>query len=214
MDSASGDEGTLTGFWPGHAHMQFVALEPGDDLAGRIRQQRRIRIDGIGAEPGGREFGQPAIEQRTRDDIDGRPAIVAAHAEREMQRLDIFGELLLERERHGLQQLGAGASRQVGVERDHLRTRHDQRDAPRSSERSGLGRSAGLRRHDQMAHRIDDHPRGLTEVRLGGESNEQPLTHELFRKAAQHDAHPGGAACGTFVVQETVQGELCSAKYW
>ena len=92
-------------------------------------QQRRVGEHGGGGEPGCRQFSQPGIEQRSRDDIHARPAIVAAHADREMQGFDVFCQLFFERKRHGLQQPGTCARRQFCVQRNDLAAGNHQHDA-------------------------------------------------------------------------------------
>ena len=114
-----------------------------------LGQQVAVGVHRFGREPGGLERGQPLIHQRLCDDRDRRRRRISdALADGEVQVVDVFGELLFERVRHHLLQLGAGLDGDLGLREQHIGARHEHAHATPACAHRGqrrAGRFAGRR---------------------------------------------------------------------
>ena len=77
---------------------------------------------------GDREQRQPCVHARVRDGGDRRAGTRIAFADREVQIFDIGREMLFERERHDLRELGAALQRQHRLGEQHVGAGHEHDD--------------------------------------------------------------------------------------
>ena len=124
----------------------------------------------------------PTVELAARDHRDGRAdGSGRAGTDGEVQRFDVGGELLLERERHGLREPRAAAHRKFGFGQRDLAARHEQHDAATLRRAQCVGHGTALDGARAGTVRIHDEPRRRR--LLGGtEPNHQRLRHRTSRR--------------------------------
>src|ERR1019366_941758 len=105
------------------------------------------------------EQRQPVFHQRARNHRHtGAAAAIIARTDREMQRLDIGRQLLLERERRNLLRSYAALVRQFDLGHQHVAAGHDGGDAPAAGLVRRLRQRAHARRAERLAVLIGKHP--------------------------------------------------------
>jgi hypothetical protein len=129
-----------------------------------------------------RETGfAPSIHETTRDRGDRRADRgVGAIADREMQRLHVGGQVLFEREGHGLCHACTAAQRQLGFGECDFGARHQEQHAPAADEGQRFGDRARSRRTGPRPVGIDNEPR-RRRLRGGSEPYHQCLCHRTSR---------------------------------
>ena len=165
--------------------------------------------------PTARELREPVFHQRSGDHRDRRGGRIGGPlADREMQAVDIFRQLFLERVGDDLRKLCAGLNRQLRVGQQHIRAWHQHADAPTTDPR-GRQDPASRSRADSAAPRasamIQDGSCSWVRGNLNSSQSAMCLTLDSLvrREAALEDADlPGSIPDGRCPLQKTVQGEV------
>ncbi len=155
------------------AQQRTLGLDHQRRLLGVGGKRQRFRNHDVGADSRLSQCVDPAAQRRASDHGDGDARASDRVRQREMQFLDRAGQLVFQRERHGLGKLCAAHRHGVGLEQDDMFGRHEHDDALRTRKR-GCRRRAGIRAGYNPAAGILDEPAQLA---VGMQSDQQSFGH-------------------------------------
>ena len=180
----------------GRSRHQPRTLADQDRVRGVHRQQHRLGVEEIRRQAGGRQVREPASHALAFNGS-GRHAPVVAATDREVQRLDVAGEAVLECVGHGLQQ-AAALERDLGLGERHVAARDDHDQAPAATGRHGLDKGARGRLCQWPSARIHRQP---LDPSGSGQAQYAKIRHGPLRDRCRNCAAPA-ARPGRYAAKE------------